>query len=133
MDVVFDTNVLISSTIYDGSVSQKLLFKLIRANAVVYSSTPILTEYQKVLKRDFEYSDEECAHIMEKVMAFVRLVTPKRKISVVKNDPDDDKIVECAVEASCKYIISYDKHLLGLKEFARIKILKPEEALKIID
>ena len=42
MNVVFDTNVLISSTIYDGSVSQKLLFKLIRSGAVIYSSTPIL-------------------------------------------------------------------------------------------
>lgn len=132
MDVVFDTNVLISATIYDGSVSQKLLFKLIRADNVIYSSTQILAEYQNVLKRDFGYSEEECAHILEKVISFIKLVTPKRRINIVQDDPDDNKIIECAVEASCRYILTYDKHILKLGEFARIKIIKPEDALKLI-
>ena len=131
MNVVFDTNVLISSTIYDGSVSQKLLFKLIRSGAVIYSSTPILEEYQKDLKRDFEYSDEECVHIMEKILSFVTIITPKRKINVVRDDPDDNKIIECAIESSCKYILSYDKHLLILKYFEGIKIMKPNNFLQI--
>lgn len=51
--VVFDTNILISSTLWDGSVSQKLLFKLIEQDAVIFSSTGILEEYQRILKRDF--------------------------------------------------------------------------------
>ncbi|MBU1202335.1 MAG: hypothetical protein KJ583_05725 [Nanoarchaeota archaeon] len=39
--VVFDTNILLSSTLWEGSVAQKLLFKLIRDDAVIYSSTEI--------------------------------------------------------------------------------------------
>ncbi len=125
--LVFDTNILISSTLWDGSAAQKLLFKLIRNNAIIYSSTEILEEYQDILKRDFDYSDGEVSKIMEKVFAFVTLVTSKKKVRVVKDDPDDDKIIECAIESSSDYIVSYDKHLLKIGEYEGIKIIRPED------
>ena len=59
---------------------------------------------------------------------------PKEKLNVVKNDPDDDKFIEAAVEGDCDCIVSKDKkHLLKLKEFRGIKIISPEEFLKIIN
>ena len=131
MVVTFDTNVLASSTLWDGSVAQKLLFDLIRASRTIYSSLEILAEYQKILKRDFEYSDVEIAHIMEKVLAFVTIVTPTENVDVVKEDPDDNKIIACALESKSEFIITYDKHLLKLKEYQRIRIIKPEEARAI--
>jgi len=59
------------------------------------------------------------------------LTTPNRKVDVVKEDADDNKIIECALESKSEYIISYDKHLLKLKEFQGIKIIQPEEALRL--
>ena len=50
-------------------------------------------------------------------------------MDVVKEDPDDNKIIECAIESEAEYILSYDNHLLRLKEYLGIKIIKPEEAL----
>ena len=132
MAVTFDTNVLLSATLWDGSVAQKLLFDLIRQGVKIYSTTEILSEYQEILRRDFNFSDEEISEIMEKVLAFVTLVSPQTKIKAVKNDPDDDVIIECAFESESKYIITYDKHLLNLKEFRGIRIIKPEEARAII-
>ncbi|MBI2147059.1 putative toxin-antitoxin system toxin component, PIN family [Candidatus Woesearchaeota archaeon] len=132
MVVTFDTNVLLSATLWDGSVAQKLLFDLIRQEIKIYSTTEILSEYQEILKRDFDFSDEEVSEIMEKVLAFVTLVSPKTKIKAVKNDPDDDIIIECAFESESKYVITYDKHLLNLKEFRGIRIIRPEEARAIL-
>ena len=132
MAVTFDTNVLLSATLWDGSVAQKLLFDLIRQGVKIYSTTEILSEYQEILKRDFDFTDAEVSEIMEKVFAFVTLVSPQTKIKAVKNDPDDDVIIECAFESESKYIITYDKHLLNLKEFRGIRIIKPEEARAII-
>ena len=55
------------------------------------------------------------------------------KIKVIKDDPDDDKFLEAAVEGKADYIISKDKkHLLVLKKFRNIPIMPPEEFLKII-
>ena len=129
--VVFDTNVLISSTLWDGSVAQKLLFKLIEKDAFIFSSTDILEEYQRILKRDFDYSEEEMANILKRVLWFIRLVVPQESIDIVKEDKDDNKILECAVEAEAGYVITYDKHLLKLESYKNIKIIKPEEMLKL--
>ena len=131
MVVTFDTNVLLSATLWDGSVAQKLLFDLIKQNVEIYTTTEILSEYQEVLKRDFDFSDEEVAEILEKVLAFVTLVNPTKRVKVVKEDPDDDIIIECALESNSKYVITYDKHLLNLKEYHGIRIIKPEEARAI--
>ena len=131
MVITFDTNVLLSATLWDGSVAQKLLFDLIRQRIKIYSTTEILSEYQVILKRDFDFTDAEVSEIMEKVLAFVTLVSPQMKIKAVKDDPDDDVIIECALESESKYIITYDKHLLNLKEYQSIRIIRPEEARAI--
>ena len=131
MVVTFDTNALLSATLWDGSVAQKLLHDLIMQNVKIYSSLEILNEYQKVLKRDFYFSDEDVAEIMEKVLAFVTLVKPSMKVNVVKEDADDNIIIECALESNSKYIITYDPHLLKLKEHKKIQIIKPEIARAI--
>lgn len=131
MGVTFDTNVLLSATLWDGSVAQKLLFELIRQNVKIYSTLEILSEYQEILKRDFGFSDEEVAEIMEKVLAFVTLVSPSVKVDVVKKDPDDNHIIECALESNSKYIVTYDKHLLSIGEYQGIRIIRPEEARAI--
>ena len=131
MGVTFDTNALLSSTLWDGSVGQKLLFDLIKQNVPIYSSMEILSEYQEILKRDFNFSDKEIAEIMERVLAFVTLVNPTTKVNVVQDDPSDNSIIECALESNSKYIITYDKHLLNLKEYQGIRIIRPEEARAI--
>jgi len=128
MSVTFDTNVLLSATLWKGSVAQKFLFDLIKKEIKIYTTPEILSEYQKVLKRDFDFSDEEVAEITEKILLFVMVVHPNQKVDFVKEDPSDNIIIECALESSSEYIITYDKHLLNLKECKEIKIIRPEEA-----
>ncbi len=132
MRVVFDTNVLLSSTLWDGSVAQKLLFKLIKHDVRIFASEDILSEYKKVLKKDFEYSDEEILGIVEKLILFLSLVTPLEKVDVVKGDPDDNKIIDCALASSSDCVITYDKHLLNLKSYGKVRIITPEEAFGLI-
>jgi len=57
---------------------------------------------------------------------------PKRKVNVVKQDPDDNKFIEAALEGEADYIVTQDRHLLKLKEFEGIKIVTPEEFLRIL-
>ena len=57
------------------------------------------------MKRDFNFSKEEVEEKVELILSFVEVITPSAKIEVVKEDPDDNKIVECAVESKSEYII----------------------------
>jgi len=131
MRFTFDTNALLSATLWDGSVAQKLLFQFIKRRDSIYTTSEILSEYQEILKRDFDYTDEEIKRIMEKVFQFATLIEPKNKLNVVKEDPDDNMIIECAAESKSDYIITYDRHLLKLEKYADIRIIKPEEAMKM--
>jgi putative PIN family toxin of toxin-antitoxin system len=129
MKIVVDTNFLVSATQWDYSVSHKLLLKLIKNNELIFSTKEILEEFSEVLKRDFLYSEEDIENILEKVLQFLTLIIPNQKVEIIKDDADDNKIIECALECSADYIISYDKHLLNLKEYNGIKIVKPEEII----
>ncbi len=131
MRVTVDTNFLISATQWDYSVAHKLLKKLILSDAKIFTTQNILDETAEVLERDFEYNKNEAKNIVEKILLFAKLIEPKQKVEVIKDDPDDNKIIECAIESSSDYIITYDRHLLKLKEYKGIKIITPEEFNKV--
>ncbi len=64
---------------------------------------------------------------VQKIQTMATLVHPTEKINLIKDDPDDNAILECALEGKVKYIITNDKHLLKLQKFKGIKILAPAE------
>jgi len=55
---------------------------------------------------------------------------PQIKLKVVTSDPDDDKIIECAVHSRSEAIITNDKDLLRMKEYQGIKMMKVHEFLR---
>ena len=128
MRVTVDTNFLISATQWNYSVAHKLLLNFIQSNIEIFTTSEILDEFSEVLQRDFKYNTEETNNIIKKVLLFATFINPKNKIDIVKDDPDDNKVIECAVESLSTYIITYDKHLLKLGEYQNIKIIRPEEA-----
>ena len=132
MKIAVDTNFLVSATQWDYSVSHKLLERLIRSNTEIFTTKEILDEFAEVLKRDFLYNEADIENLLEKILQFLTLVSPSMKIDVVKEDADDNKIIECAIESKAEYIISYDKHLLNIKEYQGIKIIQPEELLSLL-
>jgi len=60
------------------------------------------------------------------------IVIPSQIINIVV-DPDDNKFIEAAVEGKADCIVTQDKHLLKLKEFRKIKIITPDEFIKLLE
>ena len=131
MNITVDTNFLISATQWDNSVAFKLLKRLLEANIKIFTTKDILDEFSEVLQRDFKYNKEETTNILEEILVFVNIIEAQEKIKIVKDDPDDDKIIECALASNSDYLITYDRHLLKIKEYKSIKIITPEEMLKL--
>lgn len=136
MKIVLDTNILISGTFWTGK-SYKILEKAEKNNIDICSSPELITEYYEKLKSDeiIEKSHEKnlvINSIIQKAISSFTIVQPKEKIDAIKTDPDDNIILECAIEAKVDYIISQDYHLLDLKEFRGIKILSPEDFLNLL-
>lgn len=69
---------------------------------------------------------------MSKLLNALKITEPELKIKEIKEDPADNKILECAVSSNAEFILSYDKHLLRLEEFRGTKIVKPEDFLGMV-
>lgn len=121
--VVLDTNVLISAILFGGKPRQ-ILEKAIRGKIRLCLSEPILEELKGVLQRSkFDYSPEMIQFILTELVGIADLVNPSETLSVVLDDPEDNRILECAVEAKANYIISGDFHLLRLNRYRNIEVV----------
>jgi uncharacterized protein len=83
------------------------------------------------LRDKFGWSEEALTIAKERIADFAELVTPARKIDAVKEDPTDNRVLECAETGISDYIVTGDNHLLKLGEFAGAKIVKASDFLGI--
>ena len=129
MKVVLDTNVLISAIMFGGK-SRDILGMGISGKIKIALSQDILKELAEVLvDKKFRAPISFVQQTIHELSEIVELVIVINKINVIKNDPDDNRILECAVSAKADYIVSGDSHLLTLKHFKRIKIISPSDFL----
>jgi len=112
-----------------------LIFEmLILENIKNYTTQEIIDEIRKVLQRPRitkRISLVEQEFIISTFEKFSEKIVSGVKFEEIKDDPDDNKFLDCAVSASADYIISGDEHLLKLKEFRGIKIVSPAEFIKL--
>jgi uncharacterized protein len=128
--VTADSNIYISALNF-GGVPDKLL-DLARAGEIQLSiSGEILGEIIRVLRDKFGWSEEALTIAKERIADFAEVVTPAQNIDAVKEDPTDNRILECAVTGASDYIVTGDQHLLKLGEFAGAKIVKASDFLGI--
>ncbi len=128
--LVIDTNVLISS--FFGGNPKKVIDIWRKGNAILCLTQEILEEYLRVMGRlplALETKNRLVAILQEK--RNIEMVNPSRRYAVVPGDREDDKFIDCAVEAQADCIISGDSHLLQIKAFREIPILSPKEFLQI--
>lgn len=127
---VLDTNVYVSALFWLGNPHRIVELALDR-KVVVYTSPEILAELETVLTREFLEDRDFVEQQISLILEFAKVVEPVRRVRVVVEDPDDDKIVECAIAANASYIVTGDPHLLVLKEVLGIKVVSPREFLDL--
>lgn len=129
--IVPDTNIYLSGIIFGGNPRKVL--KLARNKMIVaYTSASILLEVAEKLNEKFHWNEERISKTLKAISKITEVIAPSTKLNVVKKDPKDNKIIECALEAEANYIVTGDKHLLDIKEFEGIKIIAPADFLKIV-
>ena len=132
MKIVLDTNVLVSGFLWKGNES-KIIIKCIEGKLKNYTSLDILEEFERVLAYEkFQLTSREIEGLISKVIFFSIIIIPEIKVHIIKEDLTDNIFLECALAGSVNYIVSGDNHLLKLKDFKNMKIVKAKELLKII-
>lgn len=129
--VVFDTNIYLSAILFGGN--PRMCLELARFGEIeLFISRAILLEMAQKLQEKFLWSEEEIKEMVEGLVMFTNIISPKKQINTIKAEPKDNRILECALEAGADYIISRDKkHLLSLKKFKGIPIISAADFLEV--
>ena len=127
--VVYDTNILISGMIWGGTPYDCIA--LAQENKVEgVTCSEILDEFSEKLTNKFNASPSRTAEIVVELLNFHQVVNIENQLKNVTPDPDDDKIIECAVVGGATHIVTGDKkHLLPLGSYQGILIVKAADML----
>lgn len=122
MRVVFDTNILISASLWRGAPYRSLLAAQAGLVELVLSP-PILTELNRVLLEKFQFTQPEAQELIALAKSCAIIVEISGTLRVVPDDHDDDKFIETAQVAGAQCIVSGDTHLLKIGSYERISIV----------
>ena len=89
----------------------------------------IVAELERVLQEKFPQAHAAISDTLEAFKNIAIFTVPSEIISVIIDDPDDNRVLECAVSARADTIISGDRHLLSLNTFRSIPIIPPQAFL----
>ncbi len=130
MKVVIDTNVFVSS--FFGGNPRKIIDMWRDGKITLCLSKDTIDEYIKVLQRLGLENERELKELLDLLAKGYNLIftTKTPKIEAIKDDPDDDKFIECAVALKADVVITGDKALKKIREYLGIKIFTPEQFLK---
>jgi len=131
---VFDTNILVSSLIRRGN-PRDLWRKVVEGEMVLVLSPQILEEFDKVMARPKlrRYITASKLRRFRKLLrSRATLVKPKTEFPQLTTDSKDNVLVETAFEGKASHLVSGDKHLLAMKEFRGIRIVRVNEMLELL-
>lgn len=132
LKITVDTYTLISATITKGNEFKLLILARLGRIKLILSPL-ILKEFKEVISRPkFGFSQEQINNALKQIINISSIVMPSVKVDIIKGDIEDNKILECAVSGKVNYIVSGDGHLLKLKEYKGIKIVRTMDILKLI-
>ena len=128
--VLLDTNVLFSAIIF-GGLPRKLLEKAYARMIQLTTSPVLLDELERKLRRKFIWADPILAETRHNLEQLCDVVSTVESITHIQADPDDNRVLECALAGNADCIITGDKDLLILHPFRNIPILTVRQFLDL--
>ena len=137
MIVVLDTNVIISAVLSPEGTVAEIINQWEKESFEVATSAPLIEELRRALTYErvrnyIKLTEGELERLLRFYMSTAVVVESDIKLDVVQEDPDDNRVLECALASQASYIVTGDGHLLELGEFEGIMILPPAGLLTLL-
>lgn len=127
-----DTNVLVAAFITEG-LCFEILKRASDGEFLGFTSNFVMKELKEVLDREFGEGEfkrpkQETMKLIEEALEIKNPDEMGIKVEgICKRDPSDDNILSGSLASGAEFLVTGDLDLLELKEFKRIKILRPRE------
>ena len=133
---VVDTNLLVSYLLTHRPPMAVLIdHHLARDDFVLVTAPESMAELDRVLaypKLQRYYTEEERVRFVALVMALSEMVDLPESIPRICRDPDDDRVIACAVAGEADVIVSGDRDLLALEQVGNIRVLTAAQFLEAL-
>ncbi len=131
MIVVFDTSVWISAMHFERRKGKPVLaLEHARNHDTIAICSEIAEEIFRVLAGKFGWAPSAVRYRLSYLLARSEEVKISGAVHVCR-DPNDDMVIECAVQAGAQAIVASDKDLLTLGSYKGIRIMTPAEYLAL--
>jgi conserved hypothetical protein TIGR00305 len=130
--VVFDTNILFSGLGWRGKAHQCLMAA---REGIMESVTcqEILAELEAVLRLKRNMPEDDIVEAVNEILLFSRVVQIANTLTGVVSDPEDHKVLECAVVGGASHIVTGDRrHLLPLGSYQGIAIVSAADFIGLV-
>lgn len=130
---VIDTNIVISGLFF-GGIPLKVMNAGIDRKFTHVLSAPIISEIERVLRsKKFGLTNDQATNATELYFDRAELVVPNSIIHAIPRCAGDNRVLECAVDGKCQYIVKGDRRdLLSLGKYQKVQIITAKEFLKLI-
>jgi putative PIN family toxin of toxin-antitoxin system len=127
--LVFDTNLFVAAALKPSGYAARWLLVAGKGDTPfkLYTSSAIRGEVFEKLTGKFGLPVPTVAGFLARLSQVSMEVTPTEHITGVLADEDDHMVLECAVAAQARLIVTYDEGLLKLKEYRGIGIMHPHD------
>jgi putative PIN family toxin of toxin-antitoxin system len=129
MRVVADTNILISAFLF-GGLPRVFLDSGLAGSFSLVTSGALLDELDEKLNGKFAVPENKRRAFLSQLKSKAAVVNPSFVLDAVADDPDDNRVLECAVEGKADFIVSGDRHLLRLGSYEAIAIVSARQFLE---
>ncbi len=138
MRLVLDTATMVAAIRSHAGASNRLLLAGLERRLVLLVSTPLLIEYEAVMTREEHlaasgFSAREVETILDAVAATAEPVRLAFLWRPAVRDPDDDMVLETAVNVRADAIVTYNKRDFGVAQRFGVELLLPSEAMRKLE
>lgn len=132
LKIVLDTNIRIAAFL-SRNYSREIVLLAHKKKLTLVTSKVLNAELSEVFSKKIQGNQMKVNHFLNRILAVSQVVMPTETLTIIERDPDDNRVLEAAVEGNCQYIVTGDKDLLVLKNYKKIKILTAREFLDVFE
>ncbi|HDQ73082.1 MAG TPA: putative toxin-antitoxin system toxin component, PIN family [Chloroflexi bacterium] len=139
LKVVLDTNIFVSSLLVKAGLPAQILdawrerrYLLIVSPAII-AETRATLDYPRI-RRKYAITDEDVEQLVTLLERDALLVPGDADVAgAIPEDPADEMVLACAVDAQADVIVSGDRHLLDTDSYRSIPILTVRQFLERLE
>lgn len=130
---VNDTNVWVAGIHWNRGAGYLIRQRWAAGEFEHLTSGAILYEIIRVLREIFHYPDELLYQWYWLIITGSTYVIPKTIVNTVKDDPDDNKLLACALDGGADYLVTEDKDLHRLHNYPHVQLVNKQQFLRILE